>query len=56
MIITRHDVYEISRLQKQLSARFEMKNLDGLKYFLGIEVTMSKKGISISQRKHILDF
>uniref|UniRef100_A0A2N9I8R7 Integrase catalytic domain-containing protein n=1 Tax=Fagus sylvatica TaxID=28930 RepID=A0A2N9I8R7_FAGSY len=32
------DAEEISRLQEQLSTEFEMKNLGGLKYFLGIEV------------------
>ena len=38
MIITRDDAEEISRLQEQLSTEFEMKNLGGLKYFLGIDV------------------
>uniref|UniRef100_A0A2N9FXX4 Integrase catalytic domain-containing protein n=1 Tax=Fagus sylvatica TaxID=28930 RepID=A0A2N9FXX4_FAGSY len=37
MIITGDDAEEISRLQEQLSTEFEMKNLGGLKYFLGIE-------------------
>ena len=37
MIITRDDEEEIKRLQMQLSTKFEMKNLGGLKYFLGIE-------------------
>ena len=38
MIITRDDAEEILRLQEQLSTEFEMKNLGGLKYFLGIDV------------------
>ena len=38
MIITGDDAEEISRLQEQLFAEFEMKHLGGLKYFLGIEV------------------
>ncbi|XP_057968152.1 secreted RxLR effector protein 161-like [Malania oleifera] len=37
MIITGDDADEISRLQEQLSTEFEMKNLGGLKYFVGIE-------------------
>ena len=55
MIITGDDVEEISKLQEQLSTEFEMKNLGGLKYFLGIEVARSRQGIFISQRKYILD-
>lgn len=55
MIITGNDVEEISMLQKQLSVEFEMKNLGGLKYFLGIEVARSRKGIFLSQRKYVLD-
>ena len=36
MIIMGDDAKEISRLQEQLSTEFEMKNLGGFKYFLGI--------------------
>ena len=55
MIITGDDVEEISKLQEQLSTEFEMKNLGGLEYFLGIEVARSKQGIFLSRRKYILD-
>jgi len=55
MIITGDDEEEIKRLQKQLSGEFEMKDLGGLKYFLGIEVARSKRGIFLSQRKYVLD-
>ncbi|RVW82645.1 Retrovirus-related Pol polyprotein from transposon RE1 [Vitis vinifera] len=55
MIITGDDSKEIARLQEQLASEFEMKNLGGLKYFLGIEVARSKRGIFLSQRKYILD-
>ncbi|KAL6325478.1 hypothetical protein AAG906_023323 [Vitis piasezkii] len=39
----RDDSEEIARLQEQLASEFEMKNLGGLKYFLGIEVARSKR-------------
>ena len=38
-----------------MATEFEMKNLRGLKYFLGIEATKSKQGIFLSQRKYVLD-
>nr|BAK64102.1 gag-pol polyprotein [Eustoma grandiflorum] len=55
MIITGNDANEISRLRDYLFTQFEMKDLGGLKYFLGIEVLRSAEGIYISQRKYILD-
>ena len=55
MIITRDNVEEIRQLKEHLATEFEMKNLGDLKYFLGIEVLRSGKGIFISQRKYVLD-
>ena len=55
MIITGNDNEEIIELQRHLAKEFEIKNLGGLKYFLGIEVARSKHGIFLSQRKYILD-
>ena len=55
MVITGDDIEEISRLQGQLASEFKMKNLGGLKYFLGIEVARSTQGIFLSQRKYVLD-
>ena len=48
MIITGDDAKEISRLQEELSTEFKMKNLGGLKYFLGIEVARSRRDIFLS--------
>ncbi|XP_068461687.1 uncharacterized mitochondrial protein AtMg00810-like [Phaseolus vulgaris] len=56
MIITGDDTKEISRLQEQLAVEFEMKKLDGLKFFLGIEVTRSQREILLSQRKYVLTY
>jgi len=55
MIITGSDIEEIAQLKNNLFREFEMKDLGGLKYFLGIEVLRSNKGIFISQRKYIMD-
>jgi Reverse transcriptase (RNA-dependent DNA polymerase) len=55
MVITGDDMIEIRDLEERLSREFEMKNLGGLKYFLGIEVTQSRDEIILSQRKYILD-
>lgn len=55
MIITGNDVEEITQLKDNLFKEFEMKELGNLKYFLGIEVLRSKRGIFVSQRKYILD-
>ncbi|CAL2259670.1 unnamed protein product [Prunus armeniaca] len=46
---------EISQLQDYLATEFEMKDLGGLKYFLGIEVAQSQQGIFLNQRKYVLD-
>ncbi|CAN1815372.1 Retrovirus-related Pol polyprotein from transposon TNT 1-94, partial [Linum perenne] len=55
IVITGDDEEEITSLKKQLAKEFELKDLGELKYFLGIEVARSKKGIVLSQRKYILD-
>ncbi|KAK2988104.1 hypothetical protein RJ640_023853 [Escallonia rubra] len=50
-----NDPEEREALQGHLSREFKMKYLGPLKYFLGIEVSRSNKGIFLSQRKYALD-
>lgn len=55
IILTGDDVVEMNRLKKNLAAEFEIKDLGTLRYFLGMEVARSKRGVVVSQRKYILD-
>jgi hypothetical protein len=55
MIITRDGKDEIERLETKLLKELDMKNLRGLKYFLGIEVSRTHADIFLSQKKYVLD-
>ena len=55
IILTGDHVDEISRIKVALGKKCEVKDLGDLKYFLGMQVARSKKGIYVSQRKYILD-
>jgi hypothetical protein len=55
IVLTGDDVTEMERLKRNLAVKFEIKDLGSLKYFLGMEVARSKKGITVSQQKYVLD-
>lgn len=55
IIITGNNEAEIERLKNKLATEFEIKDLGLLRYFLGMEVVRNRSGITISQRKYVLD-
>ena len=46
---------DISSLKSFLHGQFHTKDLGMLKYFLGVEVMRSKRGIFLFKRKYVLD-
>ncbi|KAI9180399.1 hypothetical protein LWI28_004458 [Acer negundo] len=55
ILITGNDPVSIAATKKFLHSHFHLKDLGNLKYFLSIEVSTSKKGILLSQRKYALE-
>ncbi|GJW79007.1 putative RNA-directed DNA polymerase [Tanacetum coccineum] len=55
IIITGNNVDEIEKFKKYLNTKFMIKDLGKLKYFLGIEVIDTDRGLCLSQRKYCLD-
>ena len=55
IILTGDDFEELEKLKDLLAGEFEIKDLGQLRYFLGNEVTRSKRGIVVSQRKNAID-
>ncbi|KAF3669451.1 Senescence-associated protein 13 [Capsicum annuum] len=55
MMIAGNDLKLIEQTKKELHAKFKIKDLGTLKYFLGIEFSRSNKGILINQRKYALE-
>ncbi|XP_057958533.1 uncharacterized mitochondrial protein AtMg00810-like [Malania oleifera] len=55
MIITGNDPTCVVTLKSILDAKFGIKDLESLKFFLGLEIARSKRGISLNQRKFALE-
>ncbi|GJW98934.1 ribonuclease H-like domain-containing protein [Tanacetum coccineum] len=55
IIITGNSVSEIEKFKVFLKSKFIIKDLGKLKYFLGIEVVFTDKGICLNQIKYVLD-
>ncbi|XP_068328083.1 uncharacterized mitochondrial protein AtMg00810-like [Pyrus communis] len=55
IIITGDNIDEIHTLKHSLHQQFAIKDLGVLKYFLGIELATSPKGLFLSQRKYVID-
>lgn len=54
LIVGGNDSQEISEFKSYLGTCFHMKDLGFLKYFLGIKVAQSKKGIFASVSTHLI--
>ncbi|GKE24187.1 ribonuclease H-like domain-containing protein, partial [Tanacetum coccineum] len=55
IIITGNSLIYIEKFKTFLKSKFQIKDLGKLKYFLGIEVIETGKGLCLSQRKYCLD-
>jgi Reverse transcriptase (RNA-dependent DNA polymerase) len=56
IIVTENNVKEIKNIKDYLKNKFDIKDLEKLKYFLRIEIAHSKeKSLFLSQRKYMLD-
>lgn len=53
--MTGNNIVEIKRLKKILATEFEIKDLGSLRYLLEMEVARNNIGVSISQRKYVIN-
>ncbi|XP_052622580.1 retrovirus-related Pol polyprotein from transposon RE1 isoform X1 [Lactuca sativa] len=55
IILTGNDESEVNNVKTFLKSHFLIKDLGELKYFLGIEVLRTEKGICLNQRKYCME-
>jgi Reverse transcriptase (RNA-dependent DNA polymerase) len=55
MIVTGNDEKGIAQLKVRLGKKIDVRDLEQLRYFFGIEITRETEGIVLSQKKYVLD-
>ncbi|XP_016165310.1 uncharacterized protein LOC107607930 [Arachis ipaensis] len=55
LVLAGNCLEEINRINKVLDDAFRIKDIGKLKYFIGMEVARSSKGIALYHRKYVLD-
>ncbi|XP_061338805.1 uncharacterized mitochondrial protein AtMg00810-like [Gastrolobium bilobum] len=55
IVLTGNDMEKIHRVKEFLDKQFKIKNLGPLRFFLGLEISRSQRGIILNQRKYALE-